>query len=138
MAWSSFQNKIFEYAVNPDNGSFCVSAVAGSGKTVTSVECAKRIAASKPGCSIRFFAFNKSIAEELQQRTEEYENIKCSTLHSFGLSCLRRSRMKFAVNDKKWYFYIRKNVTKILKNRLTREIHFCLSVIVRHLSIYVV
>lgn len=121
MAWSSFQNKIFEYAVNPDNGSFCVSAVAGSGKTVTSVECAKRIAASKPGCSIRFFAFNKSIAEELQQRTEEYENIKCSTLHSFGLSCLRRSRMKFAVNDKKWYFYIKKNVTKYLEKPLDKR-----------------
>lgn len=114
MAWSKFQNKIFEYAVNPDNGSFCVSAVAGSGKTVTSVECAKRIAASKPGCSIRFFAFNKSIAEELQQRTEGFDNIQCSTLHSFGFSCLRRSKMRFTVNDRKWKMHIKKNVHKYL------------------------
>lgn len=114
MAWSKFQNKIFEYAVNPDNGSFCVSAVAGSGKTVTSIECAKRIASGNSNVSIQFFAFNKSIVDELKEKTKEFENIRCSTLHSFGLSCLRRSKMKFILNENKWKNYIRKNVYKFL------------------------
>lgn len=114
MAWSRFQNKIFEYAVNPDNGSFVVSAVAGSGKTVTSVECAKRIAASNPDYKILFLAFNKSIVEELQSRVEDMKNIRCATLHSYGFSVLRSSKMKFVVNDKKWINYIRKNVYKLL------------------------
>ena len=121
MAWSKFQNKIFEYAVNPDNGSFVVSAVAGSGKTVTSVECAKRIAATNPNTKILFLAFNKSIVEELQSRVEGLDNIRCATLHSYGFSVLRRSKMKFVVNEKKWINYIRKNVYKLLDSPLEEK-----------------
>lgn len=121
MAWSSYQNKIFEYAVNPDNGSFVVSAVAGSGKTVTSVECAKRIAASSPEKKILFLAFNKSIVEELQSRVEGLDNIRCATLHSYGFSTLRRSKMKFNVNEKKWINYIRNNVYKLLDEPLEEK-----------------
>ena len=60
MAWSHYQLDIFEYAENPDNGSFVVSAVAGAGKTTTAVECARRIAMKHPQLKILFLSFNRS------------------------------------------------------------------------------
>ena len=56
MAWSKYQNNIFEYATALDSGSFAICAVAGSGKTTTEIECARRIAAKYPEESILFLA----------------------------------------------------------------------------------
>ena len=97
MAWSKYQNEIFEYAINPGNGSFVVQAVAGSGKTTTAVECAKRIAASNPNYSILFLAFNKSIVEKLKTETQGL-NMTCKTLHGFGAGVLYKSGIKFCLN----------------------------------------
>ena len=66
MAWSKYQNQIFEFATNLMNSSFVVNAVAGSGKTTTSVECAKRIVSSNPDLRVLFLAFNKSIVDTLK------------------------------------------------------------------------
>ena len=113
MAWSSYQNAIFEYATNPNNGSFVISAVAGSGKTTTLVECAKRISGENPFSNILFLAFNKSIVEKLRSEVTS-PNMKCATLHSLGLSVLYKSKMKFVMNDSKWKNYINKNLNKLL------------------------
>ena len=100
MAWSKYQNQIFEYATNEMNGSFVVQAVAGSGKTTTSIECAKRIVASNPKLRVLFLAFNKSIVEELKSRLTDFQSIRCCTLHSMGLSVL--GKVKINVNDNKY------------------------------------
>ena len=100
MAWSAYQNKIFDFAANPDNGSFVVKAVAGSGKTTTCIECAKRIVASNPGTRVLFLAFNKSIVEELRERMKDFPSIRCSTMHALGLSIL--GKVKVTVNENKY------------------------------------
>ena len=117
MAWSKYQNEIFEYAINPGNGSFVVQAVAGSGKTTTAVECAKRIAASNPNYSILFLAFNKSIVEKLKTETQGL-NMTCKTLHGFGAGVLYKSGIKFCLNENKWKNFINNNYLKYLKETI--------------------
>jgi superfamily I DNA/RNA helicase len=118
IGWSKYQNDIFEYATDDSNGSFVVAAVAGSGKTTTAVECAKRIAENSPEKNILFLAFNKTIVEKLKEETESIKNMKCQTLHSFGMSVLCKSNMKFSVNVNKWKQYINKNYTKLVDKEL--------------------
>ena len=120
MAWSKYQNDIFEYALNPNNGSFVVSAVAGSGKTTTGVECAKRIHATYPEKTILFLAFNKSIADKLKTETDGL-GMKCTTLHSFGLSALYKSNMKFIINPNKWRFFIKDKLNKLLDEDIPKK-----------------
>jgi superfamily I DNA/RNA helicase len=121
MAWSKYQNNIFEYATALDSGSFAICAVAGSGKTTTEIECARRIAAKYPEESILFLAFNKSIVEELKTKTKEFPGIRCYTLHSLGLATLFRSKMKLNVNDAKYRNYIRDNYKKLIDRKLENE-----------------
>lgn len=115
MIWSKYQEDIFESALDNDCGSFVVSAVAGSGKTSTITECARRIAEKYPNKRILFLAFNKSIVEELNNRLGDMENINCNTLHGFGLKTLFKSKMNFIINENKWFEFIRANVDKMLK-----------------------
>lgn len=104
--WSTFQQAIFEASANVNFGSFCVNAVAGSGKTTTIVECAKR---APQGLSILFLAFNKSIVNELQ--TKLPKSVDCKTLHSHGFRALMRSiKGRTNVNNNKWRDYITGNL----------------------------
>lgn len=119
MAWSKYQTDIFDYACNPENGSFCISAVAGSGKTTTIVECARRLAMTDGSLRILFLAFNKSIADELSRRTYQFPQIKCSTLHSLGLAAMYKSNIKFTLNDNKYKNFIRDNWTRYSKTAKT-------------------
>ena len=121
MAWSKYQNEIFEYSTSLDAGSFAISAVAGSGKTTTEIECARRIAAKYPTESILFLAFNKSIVEELKTRTKEFPGIKCNTLHSLGLGVLYKSKMKLNLNESKYKNYIIENYQKLIDRPLENE-----------------
>ena len=115
MAWSKYQNDIFDYACNLENGSFCISAVAGSGKTTTIVECARRLAMTDGSLKILFLAFNKSIADKLKEKTTEFPQIKCSTLHALGLAAMYKSNMKFTLNDNKYKNFVRDNWAKYSK-----------------------
>lgn len=121
MAWSRYQNEIFEYATSLDAASFAISAVAGSGKTTTEVECARRIAAKYPDEEILFLAFNKAIVEELKEKTKEFPSIRCFTLHSLGLSILCRSKLKLNVNESKYKNYIRDNYARLIDRPLDNE-----------------
>lgn len=85
--WSTYQNDVFNF-VTEGKGSAVISAVAGSGKTTTIVECAKRIPRNK---SVLFLAFNKSIAEELSQRLSAFPNVQCMTLHSLGYRAIMKT-----------------------------------------------
>lgn len=112
MAWSKYQNDIFDYALN-NSGSFSIKAVAGSGKTTTLVECAKRISSSNQKLKILFLAFNKMIVDKLKEETAGM-NINCKTLHGFGMAALCKSGLKFKLNEKKWATYINKKVFTLL------------------------
>ena len=111
--WSKYQQDIFRYALDPDKGSFCIEAVAGSGKTTVLVEVAKRLASAYPDEPILFVAFNRSIAQKLKEETKDFPNMKCCTTHSFGLSVLKRSGLDFVVNDNKWYDFIKNYMKKL-------------------------
>lgn len=88
--FSPFQSAVFTWvetqaAARPARpAALIVEAVAGSGKTTTIVEAAKRIPATDRAV---FLAFNKSIATELQQRLPN--NIEAKTLNALGWSLLR-------------------------------------------------
>ena len=114
MAWSKYQNAIFEYATDPNGGSFAVSAVAGSGKTVTAIECAKRISAQNPSANILFLAFNNTIVDKLKEETRGMTNIRCSTLHSLGYGIIGKSNLKLHLNEDKWKDYFHKMAPKVM------------------------
>ena len=105
--WSEYQQNVFNFVAN-GKGSAVISAVAGSGKTTTIVEAAKRIPRNK---SVLFLAFNKSIATELSQRLSSYRNITCLTLHSHGFKAIMRGLgSKVNVNNGKYFTYVLNNV----------------------------
>lgn len=97
MQYSDFQLAIFDYIAN-GNGSLVVNAVAGSGKTTTIVECAKR--ANKR--DTLFLAFNKSIVNELSGRMGN--SAICTTLHACGLDAIRKAFGKINIDNKGAYW----------------------------------
>jgi len=111
MTWSSYQKKIFDF-VEHGTGSAVINAAAGSGKTTTSVEAASRLDSSK---KVLFLAFNKSIVDELKMRLTS-PNILCSTLHGYGLRCLRLSGLVTSttkIEEDKWRKYFRENLNRL-------------------------
>lgn len=86
--FSTFQEAIFNHVIN-SNKNLAINAVAGSGKTTTIVECAKRLPKDK---EVLFVAFNNVIVKELTERMFAYRNVNCSTLHAHGLSSLKSLR----------------------------------------------
>ena len=83
-----------------------VNATAGSGKTFTLCELSRR---TPPVKSSIFMAFNKSIAEELQNRLPP--QTKASTLHSYALSSLRKAfNFDFQLSDSKNFKFVLEHV----------------------------
>lgn len=92
---SPYQEAIYE-AVRNTTDNLMVEAVAGSGKTTTIVEAAKLIPHHK---SALFLAYNKSVAEELNNRLPP--NVKARTLHSIGYGICKMNFDWFKSNDQK-------------------------------------
>lgn len=92
MTPSPQQQAIFSF-VRRGESNLIIDAKAGSGKTTTLVELLKCLPVRNPGelspARIRFFAFNKLIADTLSARVPK--NVVCSTFHSAGLSALKGS-----------------------------------------------
>lgn len=88
--WSEYQMNVFD-AVAEGKTNIAVSAVAGSGKTTTIVEAAKRVPKDK---QVLFLAFNKIIANELSERLADESNVTCSTLHAHGLKALKSFKVQ--------------------------------------------
>lgn len=101
----SEQQRIILDAVLSSNDDIQVVARAGTGKSRTMIEAAKLVDAD-----VLFLAFNKSIADELQNRVPR--NVKVRTLHSYGFSILRAGFEKVNVDQD--------NVWSMI-NALTRE-----------------
>lgn len=83
---SHYQEAIFDFVQN-GQGSLVVSAGAGSGKTTTLLEAAKRV---KPSQSVAFVAFNVSIVDTIKAQVPAH--VYASTLNSMGFRAWLRSR----------------------------------------------
>jgi ATP-dependent DNA helicase UvrD/PcrA len=85
IVWSDFQKAIFQ-DVAEGTGNTVVEAKAGSSKSTTAIECVRYIPRGKKSL---FVAFNKKIAEELDERiNKSYVLVK--TLHSVGYATVRK------------------------------------------------
>lgn len=105
MEWSSLQKAIYE-KVEKSKKNLMVRAVAGSGKSTTLFEIAKRA-----GNNILFLAFNKSIADYGEKKMGK--KVDCRTFHSFGLKTLTAYTGKFPEkNDKKVWDVVRKRYNR--------------------------
>lgn len=102
--WSVQQEAIFDWFARTSNAgirnssqNLVVIARAGTGKTTTIIEGAKRA----PEDKILICAFSKIIQEELALRIgSNYPNIEAKTLHAVGFACVRRYRDNLKVDFK--------------------------------------
>jgi DNA helicase-2/ATP-dependent DNA helicase PcrA len=85
---SPYQQGVFTF-IQTGSGSAVVIAVAGSGKTTTILHALPLIPSDQ---SVRLFAFNKGIADELKARIApmNLRNISASTFHSVGYGAVCR------------------------------------------------
>ena len=88
--WSDYQKAIFDELMSGASN-LIIEAVAGSGKTATIEEGAKRVQRHH-GKTPLFLAFNKAIAEELKKR-----GLNAATLHSLGFRAWNGSMGKTKV-----------------------------------------
>ncbi len=79
---SAHQRAVFEH-VERSNANAVVMATAGSGKTTTLVEVARRL---PPGSRACFLAFNRSTAAELRSRLPS--SVHATTIHALGRAAL--------------------------------------------------
>lgn len=98
---SKYQIDVFDKFENTNKNIF-ISAVPGSGKTTTILQCMKLIPKIKPHAKSIFLAFNKNIKEELEKKVDEH--IKVSTVHALGFGILNKHfHTKFKLNEiKNW------------------------------------
>lgn len=99
--WSSYQQAVFE-AVEQRAHNLAVEAVAGSGKTTTIVEAAKRLKGSA-----YLAAFNKKMGDELSAKVQGMPGKQAGTFHSVGYKALSGRYGPLSVKGKKiseaWY-----------------------------------
>lgn len=115
MQFSTYQKAIFEFIASGEGHAF-VKARAGSGKTATLVEAAKRATGSKI-----FVAFNRSIATELQDRLGEAA--RACTAHSYGYATVRSGcgRKRVKVDKNKYRDLIRDAAERLRADIVTSD-----------------
>jgi len=111
--FSSYQKNLFT-EIETLTGHVMVSAVAGSGKTFSLLECMKRV----KGESI-FVAFNKSIASELATKVPSH--VTAQTLHSFGLKAITKAFGWCKVDGKKLNAIMNKIPATSFKDGMTGQ-----------------
>lgn len=115
---SKYQQGIYDFITN-GTGNAVVSAVAGSGKTTTLLNAISLIPSDK---KIIFLAFNTTIKDEIAEKVEDISNVMVKTIHSYGISALRKEfdglevfRSKYKVLLKDIFEYHRVDRISILK-----------------------
>lgn len=103
---SKYQENIFEHFRNSSSNAV-IEAVAGSGKTTTLIESMKLLSTN----DVIFVAFNKHIADEIKKKAPN--NVKVSTMHSFGLEQIKRVYRNAQIEPKKKYKMINKLYKKL-------------------------
>lgn len=107
---SPYQEKIFDFITN-GSGNAVISAKAGSGKTFTIVNAMKLIPKTKKAI---FIAFNKSIADELNEKLKSNSNCMAYTTHSLGFRMIRRNLGNdIIVDEYKYRTYLKGNFLDI-------------------------
>jgi superfamily I DNA/RNA helicase len=123
---SAYQQAVYD-AITDTQDNLLIQAVAGSGKTTTSIHGATLV---DPQLKIVFVAFSKDISVVLQQRLPSH--VKAQTLHSLGFGVIRNNtktrvdnrkvpnllRYEYLDKDNKddvdYFFKVRNFVTKII------------------------
>ena len=104
---SEYQQKIFDW-IQHGVGNAVIEAKAGSAKTTTAVASMKFIPKDQ---KCLFIAFNKSIADELNERLKSQSNCTARTTHSLGFLMIRRNLgSNIEVDEYKYRNYIKKNI----------------------------
>lgn len=98
-SWSEYQNAVFSFLeIRPHN--LVVEAVAGSGKSTTILEAARRVKGK-----VGIMAFNNSIAKELKGKIEQsgMKDTDAKTFHAAGFYAVRKAagNKKVELDDKK-------------------------------------
>lgn len=97
MEYSKYQQAVFDF-ISHGTGNGGVIAVAGSGKTTTSV---KSLDFVPPGAQVIFSCFNKHIRTEMQSRVPN--GVACSTYNAFGWGILRQHSKRVQLDEfKTW------------------------------------
>lgn len=104
---SEYQQKIFDW-VQHGVGNAVIQAFAGSAKTTTAVASMKFIPKDQ---KCLFIAFNKSIADELNERLKGRSNCTARTTHSLGFLMIRRNLgSNIEVDEYKYRNYVKQNI----------------------------
>ncbi len=82
-SWSPLQMNIFSFVETCQRNAF-VEALAGTGKTTTLEETARRIVEKNPKHKVAVVAFSRDIKAEVAARLADQKAIKVSTCHSLG------------------------------------------------------
>ena len=104
---SKYQEKFFDF-VQHGVGNAVIEAAAGSGKSSTCVAAMKLIPKDQ---KCLFIAFNKSIADELNERLKSRSNCVARTTHSLGFLMLRRNLgSDIEVDEYKYRKFVKNNI----------------------------
>lgn len=107
---SKYQEKFFDF-IQHGVGNAVIEAKAGAGKTKTAISSIKLIPKDQ---KCLFIAFNKSIADELNERLKSRSNCIARTTHSLGFLMLRRNLgPDIEVDEYKYRKYVKNNIGKI-------------------------
>jgi len=101
---SQYQLDIFN-EINQNNTSVLIEATAGAGKSTTIIESVNSIPELDKKAVI-FLSFNKAIAENLKSKLPE--SVKASTIHSLGLSIIKKNNPKAKMDAEKVHNCIEK------------------------------
>lgn len=109
MTTSKYQKAIYN-EIEFGTHNICVNAVAGSGKTTTSVNALSLIPSNSQSV---FLAFNKAIVEELKTRVSS-PNVEIKTLHSAGFQVLMRT-YRSKLNNYKYRKFLNDSIFLLTK-----------------------
>ena len=106
---SDYQKNIYDF-IAFGKGNAVINAKAGSGKTTTLINALSLI---PDKLKVLFVAFNKHIVSELSNKIGDKKNIDIKTVHSLGLSMIKRNFIdtKIEINEYKYRTYIKKNIS---------------------------
>ena len=107
---SEYQEKLFDW-VEHGVGNALIKARSGSGKTTTAVSSMKLIPKTE---KCLFIAFNKAIAEELNNRLKSRQNCTARTTHSLGYLMIKRNLgSNIELDEYKYRNYVKSNIADL-------------------------
>lgn len=107
---SIYQEKFFDW-VEHGVGNALIRAKAGSGKSVSAVSSMKLIPKTE---KCLFIAFNKSIADHLNESLKSRQNCTARTTHSLGLLMIKRNiGSDVELDEYKYRNYLKKNISEL-------------------------